>query len=136
MRLGTPASLKTLALALGCVLASHALAQAAPAPGTTPLAPAPAILSDPTGVENFPAKPSAPTGTTQPTAPPILSDPTGVEHFPAKPAAPRPGDAKGPKNLPHGSAHAKGKAHGRATAAAAVAESGPPTTASPAAATK
>ncbi len=101
MRLGrTRAPMKTLALALGCALAFHALAQTGPAASAPPQPAAPAILSDPTGVEHFPAKPSAPTAIAQPSVPPILSDPTGVEHFPAKPGTPAPSDAKGPKSLP------------------------------------
>ena len=115
----TRTAMKSLTLALGCALASHVLAQTAPAPSTTPLAPAPAILSDPTGVEYFPAKPSAPTSTTLLPAPPILSDPTGVEHFPAKPSAPTPGDAKGPRNLPNESASAKARAKAPHTGPAA-----------------
>ena len=113
MRPGTSrAQLKTtLALALGCVLASHALAQTAPVPATSaaPQPAAPAILSDPTGVEYFPAKPSAPAPVAQPAVPAILSDPTGVEHFPAKPGTAMPGNAKGPKRLPE-AASAKAKA--------------------------
>ena len=123
MRLRTTrTAMKWLTLALGCALASHALAQTAPGPlsSMTTLEPAPAILSDPTGVEHFPAKPSAPTSTALPSAPPILSDPTGVEHFPAKPSAPKPGNAKGPKSLPHGSANAQGKASPNASPVAAT----------------